>query len=319
MNKTSRIYIAGHTGLIGSAVLRRFQQEGFTNIEVAAHHDLELTDARAVDIFFAKTQPEYVVLAAGRVGGIAENHTYPADFINANLAIQLNVLQAAHRAGVKKLILFASSCMYPRECPQPMAETALLSGHPEPTSLSYAISKLAGVQMCLAYNQQYGEKRFIPIIPNSAFGPNDNFDPNSGHVLSALIQRFHEARKTGAPSITLWGSGNPRREFIHSDDIADACLGILVNDVSDITFPVNIGTGKDLSIRELAEQIASIIGYTGSLEWDTSKPDGSPRKLLDCSRIREFGWHPRIDFASGLHSTYRWYLDNLATSELPHE
>jgi len=313
MDKSSQIYVAGHTGLIGSAVVRRLTVGGFTNVATAAHRDLELTDAQAVEHFFGNIRPEYVVLAAGRVGGIVENQTYPADFMNTNLAIQLNVLRAAHRAGVRKLILFASSCMYPRECPQPMPETALFSGYPEPTSLAYAVSKLAGMQMCLAYNQQYGEKRFIPVIPNSAFGPNDNFDPKSGHVLSALIRRFHEAKEAEAPSITLWGSGNPRREFIHADDIADACLALLEGDTSQLQFPLNLGTGKDFSIRELAETIASVVGYTGKLEWDTTKPDGAPRKLLDSSRLLSFGWRPKVDFATGLKSAYQWYLDRMVT------
>lgn len=313
MDKSSRIYVAGHTGLIGSAVVRKLTHGGFTNVATASHRDLELTDAMAVERFFDSTRPEYVVLAAGRVGGIVENQTYPADFMNTNLAIQLNVLRASHRAGVRKLILFASSCMYPRECPQPMPETALFSGYPEPTSLAYAVSKLAGMQMCLAYNQQYGEKRFIPVIPNSAFGPNDNFDPKSGHVLSALIRRFHEAKATGAPSVTLWGSGNPRREFIHADDIADACLALLEGDTSQLQFPLNLGTGKDFSIRELAETIASVVGYTGKLEWDTSKPDGAPRKLLDSSRLLAFGWRPNVNFTAGLKSTYQWYLDSMTT------
>ena len=313
MDKSSRIYVAGHTGLIGSAVVRRLERGGAANVITASHRDLELTDALAVDRFFDSVRPEYVVLAAGRVGGIIENQTYPADFMDTNLAIQLNVLRAAHRAGVRKLILFASSCMYPRECPQPMPETALFSGYPEPTSLAYAVSKLAGMQMCLAYNQQYGEKRFIPVIPNSAFGPNDNFDPKSGHVLSALIRRFHEARETGAPSVTLWGSGNPRREFIHADDIADACLALLEGNTSQLQFPLNLGTGKDFSIRELAETIANVVGYAGNLEWDTSKPDGAPRKLLDSSRLLAFGWRPNVDFTAGLKSTYQWYLDSMAT------
>lgn len=312
MDKSSRIYVAGHTGLIGSAVMRRLERGGSVNVITAAHRDLELTDALAVDRFFDSVKPEYVVLAAGRVGGIVENQTYPADFMNTNLAIQLNVLRAAHRAGVRKLILFASSCMYPRECPQPMPETALFSGYPEPTSLAYAVSKLAGMQMCLAYNQQYGEKRFIPVIPNSAFGPNDNFDPKSGHVLSALIRRFHEAKKTGASSVTLWGSGNPRREFIHADDIADACLALLEGDTSQLDFPLNLGTGKDFSIRELAETVASVVGYAGKLEWDTSKPDGAPRKLLDSSRLLAFGWRPNVNFTAGLESTYQWYLGSMA-------
>jgi len=315
MNKTDKIYVAGHTGLIGSAIVRRLQSEGYVNLLLAGHADLELTDAAAVDSFFDEHTPDFVVMAAGRVGGIIENKTYPADFMNANLAIQLNVLKAAHRAGVQKLILFASSCMYPRECPQPMAETALLSGHPEPTSLAYAISKLAGMQMCLAYNQQYGEQRFIPVIPNSAFGPNDNFDPKSGHVLSSLIRRFHEARESGAESITLWGSGTPRREFIHSNDIADACIALLAGDTSTLEFPLNLGTGKDVSIRELAEVIARVIGYSGVIEWDVSKPDGAPRKLLDSSRLSAFGWQPVVDFEDGLKDTYQWYLDNALNPE----
>ena len=313
MNESARIYVAGHTGLIGSAVIRALQKGGFKNVITPSHGDLELTNARAVEGFFSYHQPEYVVLAAGRVGGIVENQTYPADFLNANLAIQLNVLQSAHRHGVLKLILFASSCMYPRDCPQPMAEMALLSGCPEPTSLAYAVSKLAGMQMCLAYNQQYGQQRFIPVIPNSAFGPNDNFNPASGHVLSALIRRLHEAREMKSPSIILWGSGNPRREFIHSDDIADACLELLKGETSQLTLPLNLGTGKDYSIRELAENIASVVGYTGKLEWDTTKPDGAPRKLLDSSRLLAFGWRPKVDFQSGLKSTYQWYLDSRVT------
>lgn len=313
MDKTSRIYVAGHTGLIGSAVKRTLERSGFSNVITASHRDLELTDTLSVDGFFDSAKPEFVVLAAGRVGGIVENQTYPADFMNTNLAIQLNVLRAAHRVGVRKLILFASSCMYPRECPQPMQESALFSGYPEPTSLAYAVSKLAGMQMCLAYNQQYGEKRFIPVIPNSAFGPNDNFDPKSGHVLSALIRRFHEAKEAKASSVTLWGSGNPRREFIHADDIAEACLVLLRGDTSQLQFPLNLGTGKDFSIRELAENIATVVGYTGKLEWDTSKPDGAPRKLLDSSRLLTFGWRPSVDLANGLKSTYQWYLDSMLT------
>jgi GDP-L-fucose synthase len=315
MNKTDKIFVAGHTGLIGSALVRRLQSQGFTNLLLAPHADLELTDAAAVDRFFDEHSPEYVLLAAGRVGGIIENQSFPADFMNANLAIQLNVLKAAYRAGVRKLILFASSCMYPRECPQPMAETALLSGHPEPTSLAYAISKLAGMQMCLAYNQQYGEQRFIPVIPNSAFGPNDNFDPKSGHVLSALIRRIHEASQTGAQSLTLWGSGNPRREFIHTNDIADACIALLAGETSSLKLPLNLGTGKDISIRDLAKTIVGVIGYSGTIEWDTSKPDGAPRKLLDSSRLSTFGWQPAVDFKDGVKDTYQWYLDNVTNME----
>ncbi len=315
MKKTAKIFVAGHTGLIGSAVVQRLQSKGFGNLLLASHAALELTDTLAVDRFFDEHSPEYVILAAGKVGGIIENQAHPADFMNANLAIQLNVLKAAHRSSVHKLILFASSCMYPRECPQPMAETALLSGHPEPTSLAYAISKLAGLQMCLAYNHQYGEQRFIPVIPNSAFGPNDNFDPKSGHVLSALMRRFHEARETDAQSLTLWGSGTPRREFIHTNDIADACIVLLAGDTRTLALPLNLGTGRDFSIRELAETIARVIGYSGAIEWDTSKPDGAPRKLLDSSRLLQFGWKPSVDFEEGLKGTYQWYLDNAASME----
>ncbi len=315
MNKTDKIYIAGHTGLIGSAVVRRLQRRGFSNLLFANHTEFELTDARAVDAFFDAHAPEYVVLAAGRVGGIVENQLYPADFMIENLAIQLNILKAAHRIGVRKLILFASSCMYPRQCPQPMPESALLSGQPEPTSLAYAISKLAGMQMCLAYNQQYGQQRFIPVIPNSTFGPNDNFDPKSGHVLSSLIRRFHEAVQTGATTLTLWGSGSPRREFIQADDVADACILLLNSDADIPNLPINIGTGKDCSISELAEIIAAIVGYKGIIEWDRSKPDGAPRKLLDSSRIQSFGWKPEGNLEDGIKDTYQWYLDKVLCQE----
>jgi len=310
MFKTDKIFVAGHTGLIGSAIVRRLQNQGFTNLLLAPHKELELTDATQVELFFDEHCPKYVVLAAGKVGGIVENQNFPADFMNTNLAIQLNVLKAAHRVGISKLILFASSCMYPRECPQPMPETALLSGNPEPTSLAYAISKLAGMQMCLAYNQQYGENRFIPVIPNSAFGPNDNFDPNSGHVLSSLIRRIHEATQTGVQSLTLWGSGTPRREFIHTNDIADACIALLSGDTTKLKLPINLGTGKDISICDLAKIIASVIGYNGAIEWDISKPDGAPRKLLDSSRINSYGWQSAVDFRDGVEDTYRWYYSN---------
>ena len=311
MQRDSRIFVAGHRGLIGSAVVRRLCAGGHGELLLRDHSALELADAAAVDRFFDECRPEYVILAAGKVGGIVENQKYPADFIRINLAIQLNVLQAAHRTGVRRLIVFGSSCMYPRECPQPMPESFLLSGKPEPTSLAYAISKLAGVQMCLGYNQQFGEKKFIPVIPNSVYGPNDNFDPASGHVLSALIRRFHEAKQNHDRVVVLWGTGSPRREFIHADDIAEACYHLLSNDVSALDLPVNIGVGTDYSIRDLAETIAEVVGYTGRIEWDTSKQDGAPRKLLDSSRILGLGWKPKTDFVSGLHSTYLWYLDHL--------
>jgi GDP-L-fucose synthase len=315
MTPDSRIYVAGHTGLIGSAFVRELRAAGFHNLIVKTHAELELTDAAAVDRFFRGERPDHVILAAGRVGGIMQNQATPARFIDDNLSIQLNVLRAAQDVAVERLVLFGSSCMYPRVCPQPMAETALLTGHPEPTSLAYAIAKLAGVQLCHAYNQQYGKRRFIPVIPNSAYGPNDDFNPQTGHVLSALMSRFHEATVTGRDLVTLWGSGTPRREFIHVSDIAGAVIRILTMDEMTVDLPVNIGSGTDYSIRELAETIARVVGYTGAIAWDTDKPDGAPRKLLDSTRLRSTGWTPRIDLESGLRDTYGWYMSTAALAK----
>ena len=308
MRNDAVIYVAGHAGLIGSAVIRRLERDGYRGLVTRSRNHLDLQDGGRVAEFFDEVHPDYVVLAAGRVGGIIENQAFPADFMNENIAIQLNVLRAARKAGVRKLILFGSSCMYPRECPQPMAEDALLSGKPEPTSLPYAISKLAGTSMCLAYNKQDHDTRFIPVIPNSAYGPHDNFDPKSGHVLSALMARFHQAKVSGAQSVTLWGSGSPRREFIHADDIADACMHLLTQDNAAIELPLNVGVGADVSIKELAELIAGVVGYQGRLEWDLTKPDGAPRKLLDSARIQSLGWKPSVGLAAGLASTYQWYV-----------
>jgi len=310
MTKDAKIFVAGHFGLIGSAILRRLEREGYSHIITRPRSQLDLQDSASVTIFFEEVRPEYVLLAAGRVGGIIENETYPADFMEENLAIQINVMKAARKVGVTKLILFGSSCMYPRECAQPMAEDILLSERPEPTSLPYAISKLAGTYMCLAYNKQFGDKRFIPVIPNSTYGPNDNFNTKSGHVLSALMSRFHEAKIDGADAVTLWGSGSPRREFVHADDIADACLHLLKHDVSELEFPLNIGVGCDILIKELAEKVADVVGYKGQIDWDLSKPDGAPRKLLDSSRLQSFGWEPKVLLTEGLSSTYDWYIRN---------
>ena len=307
MRLTSKIYVAGHRGLIGSALIRKLHNVGYANIVTKTHAELELTNKAAVDEFFNDEKPEYVVLAAGKVGGIVDNKSFPADFIQQNLSIQLNVIQAAHGQGARRLILFASSCMYPRVCPQPMAESALMSGKPEPTSLAYAVAKLAGMQMCLAYNQQFTENKFIPVIPNSVYGPNDNFNPASSHVLSALIRRFHEAKVSGSENVILWGSGTPRREFIHADDVADACLSLLNDDLTGMEFPINIGSGSDLSIRELAELISDVVGFRGEISWDITKPDGAPRKLLDSSRLLSTGWRPRVGFMEGLVSTYDWF------------
>lgn len=312
MNKNDKIYIAGHRGLIGSALVRRLENAGYHNLLLATHAELDLTNAASTNAFFAQHRPDYALLAAGKVGGIVENKSFPADFINANLSIQLNVLQSAHEVGVKKLILFGSSCMYPRECAQPMAEDVLLTGKPEPTSIAYAISKLAGLELCAAYNRQYGVQRFVSVIPNSAYGANDNFDPKSGHVLSVLINRFHEAKLNNAESITLWGTGSPRREFVYTDDIADACIFILENENMGMELPINIGVGDDYAIKELAEHIAAITGYKGKIEWDTTKPDGAPRKLLNSQRIHTYGWQAKIKLNEGLKLTYEWYLANIA-------
>jgi GDP-L-fucose synthase len=312
MKKNSKIYLAGHSGLIGSAFKRQLQANGFENVATRTHEQLDLADRQKVEDFFTLERPEYVILCAGKVGGIVENKSFPADFIRENLAIQQNVIQAAYANNAKKLIFFGSSCMYPRECIQPMSESALFSGVPEPTSMAYAVAKMAGIQMCLAYNEQYGEKRFIPVIPNSAYGPNDNFNPDAGHVLSALIRRFHEAKILGADVVTLWGSGDPRREFIYSDDIADACIKILTSDITNLDLPVNLGSGSDISIKELADNIAGIVEFAGRIEWDKTKPDGAPRKLLDSSRIKDFGWLPRITFNQGLKNVYQWYVQETA-------
>ncbi|MFQ6334507.1 GDP-L-fucose synthase family protein [Methylophilus sp. 3sh_L] len=311
MNKQEKIFVAGHTGLIGSALCRRLDSLGYHNLLCVTHEELDLTDSKATQQFFNEHRPDYVILAAGRVGGIVENKTFPADFINENLYIQLNVLRSAHSVGVKRLILFGSSCMYPRVCEQPMAEDILLTGKPEPTSSAYALSKLAGLELCAAYNRQYGGQRFVSLIPNSAYGPYDNFDPKSGHVLSALMNRFHEAKVSGVDKVTLWGTGSPRREFVFSDDIADACIFIFENESLTIDTPVNIGVGEDYSIKELAHHIAAITGYQGEIDWDTSKPDGAPRKLLDSRRINDYGWQANVKLNEGLKITYEWYLANI--------
>jgi GDP-L-fucose synthase len=308
MDKTTRIYVAGHRGLLGSAFLRCLASDGYQNIMVRDRAELDLTDERRVRAFFETAQPQVVVMAAGRVGGILENKSYPADFITSNLRIQLNLMTAAHAVRAERVLFFASSCMYPKECSQPMAERHLLTGRPEETSMPYAISKLAGTEMCLAFNRQFGSVSFIPVIPNNAFGPNDNFDPASSHVLSALIRKFHDAKEAGAEKVTLWGTGTPRREFVHADDIADAGLFLLKADLSAENLPINVGSGTDYAIRELAAIVQSIVGFKGRIEWDETKPDGAPRKLLDCARIRQLGWAgPRILLADGIKSTYEWF------------
>ena len=310
MDRATRIYVAGHRGLIGSAFVRRLQADGYRNVIVRNRADLDLTNESQVLAFFKAVQPQVVVMAAGKVGGILENQTYPADFITSNLRIQVNLMTAAHGVRANRVLFFASSCMYPRDCPQPMAERHLLTGRPEETSLPYAISKLAGMQMCLAFNQQFGGTSFVPVIPNNAFGPNDNFDPKSSHVLSALVRKFHDAKEAGADKVVLWGTGTPRREFIHADDIADAGLLLLNADLSATELPINIGSGGDYSISELATIVRDVVGFKGRIEWDPTKPDGAPRKLLDSARLRSFGWKPKISFSEGLRNTYEWYVRN---------
>lgn len=312
MEFDSLIYVAGHTGLIGTAVVRVLKRAGYRSLITRTRRELDLEDSRAVHRFFDDCRPQYVVLAAGRVGGIIENNTYPADFMDQNFAIQINVLRAARRFGVRKLIFFGSSCMYPRECSQPMAEEALLTGRPELTSLPYAIAKLAGTYLCLAYNKQDQANRFIPVIPNSTYGPHDNFDIDSGHVLAALIARFHLAKERGHHSVTLWGTGKPRREFVYADDVASACLHLLRLDGSALDLPINIGVENDVSIKELSELVARVVGYRGAIHWDASKPDGAPRKLLNCTRLHAMGWKAETGLAEGLEMTYRWYVDSLA-------
>jgi GDP-L-fucose synthase len=307
----SKVYIAGHRGLIGSALLRALEEEGDHEVLAEPRAQLELTDAVGVRRFLERQRPDYVVLAAGRVGGILANRDYPADFITENVAIALNVIRASHEAGVRRLILFGSSCMYPREAPQPMAESLLFSGRPEETSMAYAVAKYAAVHLCLAYNQQHGGQRFVPVIPNSVYGPHDNFDPSTGHVLSALIARFHAAKAKGIEEVTLWGSGAARREFLYSDDLAQACLLLLAADLSGRELPMNVGPGVDASIRELAGAVARTVGYHGRIDWDKSKPDGAPSKLLDSGRMRHLGWRPEVPLEEGLRRTYDWYLESL--------
>jgi len=305
MKPDSRIFVAGHRGLVGSAICRRLRREGYSNLILRGRDLLDLREARAVDAFFSAEKPEYVFLAAARVGGILANSTRPAEFIYENLAIQTNVIESARVHGAAKLQFLGSSCIYPKLAPQPIREDALLSGPLEPTNEWYAIAKIAGIKMAQAYRRQYGF-RAISLMPTNLYGPGDNFDLESSHVLPALIRRFHEARESGAADVTIWGTGSPRREFLHVDDLADAVLHLMLT--YDEEGIVNVGTGEDVTIRELAEMIGSIVGFKGRLRFDASKPDGTPRKLLDVSRLNALGWKARIPLAEGIRSTYEWYL-----------
>lgn len=314
MRHDTRIFVAGHEGLLGSALMRVLSTSGYDNILVRSHRELDLADARAVDEFFIAEKPDCVILAAGMTGGIIANTTYPADLFHANIAIQDAVFEAARNHGTERVVFFGSSCVYPREATQPMPEDALLTGPIEATSEGYAAAKIAGLLACKAYNRQLGENRFVALLPNSMYGPNDNFDEETGHVLSSLLIRFAraaEAQRCGEdPSVVLWGSGSPRREFIYVDDVARATLFAIEHADQLENHHYNVGSGTDVSIKELAEKIASVCGYTGSVEWDTARPDGAPRKLLDSSQFLALGWKPEIDLDEGLCCAYEWLLSH---------
>lgn len=309
MDKASRIYVAGHRGLVGSAIVRRLQKAGYADLVTRTRAELDLTDGAAVKRFFASEKPSHVFLAAAKVGGIAANDTYRADFLRENLEIQTNVIDAAYKSGVKKLAFLGSSCIYPKFATQPIREDSLLTGPLEPTNEAYAIAKIAGIAMCQAYRKQYGFDA-ISLMPTNLYGPNDNFDLASSHVLPALIRKFHEANLAGAPTVPIWGSGTPRREFLHVDDMADACVFLMETYSSGEI--VNVGVGDDLPIADLARLVGEIVGYKGELVFDTSKPDGTPRKLLDVSRLTAAGWKARIALRDGIAETYRWYLEQAA-------
>lgn len=311
---STRIFLAGHRGMVGSAILRALEGRGASDILTRTRAELDLTDQAAVRGFLADTKPDVVILAAAKVGGIHANNTYPADFLYENLAIEANVIHGAHLAGVQDLLFLGSSCIYPKEAPQPMAEDALLTGPLEPTNEPYAIAKIAGIKLCESYNRQHG-RDYRSVMPTNLYGPGDNFHPQNSHVLPALLRRFHEAAEAGAEEVVIWGSGKPRREFLHVDDMAEAALFVLElpRDIYDAnTEPmlshINVGTGEDVSILELAERVAEVTGFKGRITRDTSKPDGTIRKLMDVSKLRAMGWQARIGLEDGLRSTYDWFL-----------
>jgi GDP-L-fucose synthase len=319
MHLGSKIYLAGHRGLVGSALMRQLAVKGYRNLVTRTHAELDLTEQVAVCEFFAAEKPEYVLLAAAKVGGIHANNTYPAEFIRQNLAIQSNVIHEAWRNNVQRLLFLGSSCIYPKDCPQPIKEEYLLTGPLEPTNRPYALAKIAGVEMCHAYNRQYGT-RYLAAMPTNLYGPNDNYDLNNSHVLPALIRKMHEAKLGGEKEVIVWGTGTPMREFLYSDDMADACIYLLerpeheVRELFDEAYPplVNIGCGEDLTIRELAETIAGIVGYGGRIRFDSTKPDGALRKLMDVSRISTLGWQSKMPLKEGIAQAYRDMLGNLS-------
>jgi len=316
MNLDSKIYVAGHRGLVGSALMRQLQARGYRNLVTRTHAELDLTNQSVVRAFFAETKPEYVLLAAAKVGGIHANNTYPAEFIHENLAIQTNVIHEAWRNNVKHLLFLGSSCIYPKDCPQPIKEEYLLTGELEPTNRPYALAKIAGIEMCWSYNRQYGT-RYIAAMPTNLYGPNDNYDLNTSHVLPALIRKMHDAKQSRAKEVVIWGTGTPKREFLYSDDMADACLYLLEQseDKRQALFNeaapplVNVGCGEDLSIRELAELVQKIVGFTGQLSFDPSKPDGTRRKLMNVEKLEHLGWRARTSLEAGIAKAYRDYLE----------
>ena len=312
LDREKKIYVAGHRGLVGSALVRRLERDGFTRIITRTHEELDLTRQAEVEAFFAEEKPAYVILAAAKVGGIHANDTCPADFIMKNLQIECNVIDSAYRSQAEKLLFLGSSCIYPRECSQPIREEYLLSGYLEKTNEAYALAKIAGLKMCAFYNQQY-HTRYISVMPCNLYGINDNFSLESSHVLPALIRKFHEAKKKGEPAVSIWGSGTPLREFLNVDDLADACLYLLDHYEGNEFF--NIGSGREISILELAELVKRITGYQGHLVFDTAKPDGTPRKLTDISRILAAGWSPKIDLETGIRRTYEWFCEKYETGE----
>jgi len=313
VQRDAKVFVAGHGGLVGSAIVRRLRREGFTNLQVATRGQLDLRDQAAVNYWFRANRPEYVFLVAGTVGGILANSTRPAEFIYDNLMIHATVIHASHLYDARRLLYLGSSCIYPRECQQPIREEYLLSGKLEPTNEPYAVAKISGIRLCQAYRRQYGCD-FISAMPTNLYGPGDNFDLTSSHVVPALIRKFHEAGEQGVDEAVVWGTGSPRREFLHVDDLADACLYLMEN--YDEDEHINIGTGEDLSIRELAELVRDVVAPSVRLQFDTSKPDGTPRKLLDVTRLHELGWRHQIDLRQGIEQTYRWFCANVrAASE----
>ncbi|MGV0043465.1 GDP-L-fucose synthase family protein [Mycobacterium colombiense] len=311
LDRTSPVYIAGHRGLVGSALVRRFQSEGFTNLLVRSHSELDLMDRAAAFDFVLESRPQIVIDAAAKVGGIMANDTYPADFLSENLQIQVNLLDAAVAARVPRLLFLGSSCIYPKFAPQPIQESALLTGPLEPTNDAYAIAKIAGILQVQAVRRQYGLS-WISAMPTNLYGPGDNFSPSGSHLLPALIRRYEEAKASGAPSVTNWGTGTPRRELLHVDDLASACLHLLEH--FDGPDHVNVGTGVDHSIGEIAEMVAAAVGYAGETDWDPTKPDGTPRKLLDISTLRGVGWQPKTPLREGIEATVAWYRANVAAA-----